>query len=155
MAKLMAVGPLAVAFSIAGPAFYSFSPPKHTFLFLSFYTWNRENRLFRFTPVAFPCWLHACVFGSYRSAESLRESNASRPSRANSNFCFFSWKLFFLAETLLLTPLFQPCPRVQVRMIQSHVARPFASVWLFFTTQTNTGSTDWPFFLRSNYGRRT
>lgn len=136
----MAVGPLAVAFSIAGPAFYSFSPPKtHVSISFFLYLKQRKSVISSYPGCVSVLAARVCVFGSYRSAESLRESNASRPSRANSNFCFFSWKLFFLAETLLLTPLFQPCPRVQVRMIQSHVARPFASVWLFFYNPNKHG----------------
>lgn len=89
MAKLMAVGPLAVAFSIAGPAVYSFSPQKNTrfYFFLSIYLKQRKSVISSYpgcVSVLAAC-VCVCVWFLYRSAESLRESNASRPSRANSN----------------------------------------------------------------------
>lgn len=43
MAKLMAVGPLAVAFSIAGPAVYSF-PPKKTHVSISFFPYLKQRK---------------------------------------------------------------------------------------------------------------
>lgn len=146
MAKLMAVGPLAVAFSIAGPAFYSFSPPKtHVSISFFLYLKQRKSVISSYPGCVSVLAARVCVFGSYRSAESLRESNASRPSRANSNFCFFSWNFSFLPKPCYwrrYSNLARESKCGWYKVMSPALLRPFD---FFFTTQTNTGSTDWPF----------
>jgi hypothetical protein len=110
MAKLMAVGPLAVAFSIAGPAFYSFSPPQNT-RFYSFFLYLKQRKsVISFYPGCVSVLAaRVCVWFLYRSAESLRESNASRPSRANSNFCFFP-ETFLSCRNLVIDAVIPTLP---------------------------------------------